>query len=34
MSAGITVMNGFLFGTGVLVAVVVFKLLFHSGLCG
>lgn len=34
MNVPVTIANGFLFGTGLLLAVVVFKLLFHTGLCG
>lgn len=34
MNAGVTVVNGFLFGTGLIIAAVCFKLLFHVGFCG
>lgn len=34
MNAGIQVVNGFLWGSGMILAAVVFKLLFHVGFCG
>jgi hypothetical protein len=34
MNQGMTVVNGFLFGTGLILASVVFKILFHVGFCG
>lgn len=34
MNFGITVVNGFCFGVGLIVAALVMKVLFHIGLCG
>lgn len=32
--AGMTVVNGFLFGSGMIVASFVMKFIFHIGFCG
>jgi hypothetical protein len=32
--AGMSFMNGVMFGSGFLIAVILFKTLFHFGLCG
>ncbi len=34
MNAIVEVGNGFLFGSGLILAALVFKLLFHIGFCG
>ena len=34
MNQGMTVIQGFCFGTGLILAAVAFKLLFHVGFCG
>jgi hypothetical protein len=34
MNQGLQIVNGFCLGTGLILAAVVFKLLFHVGLCG
>jgi hypothetical protein len=33
-AAGLTVVNGFLFGSGMIVAAMLFKAVLHSGFCG
>ena len=33
-AAGMGIVNGFCFGSGLILAALVFKLLFHVGLCG
>jgi hypothetical protein len=32
--AGMQVVNGFLFGSGLILAAVAFRLVFHVGFCG
>jgi hypothetical protein len=34
MNYGLQVINGFLWGTGLIIAAFVFKYVFHTGLCG
>lgn len=34
MNQGMQIVNGFLLGTGLILASVAFKLLFHVGFCG
>ncbi len=34
MNTGLQVVNGFAFGFGMLIAVVLFRLMFHTGFCG
>ena len=34
MNHGLNVLNGFLFGSGLIIAAVLFKTLLHVGFCG
>lgn len=34
MSSAMQIVNGFLWGSGMILAAVAFKLLFHVGFCG